>query len=31
MPVPGRHVLKLKSTDSGALLDSVEFQVRGSR
>ena len=31
MPVPGRHVLKLKSTDGGALLDSVEFQVRGSR
>jgi penicillin-binding protein 1C len=31
MPVPGRHVLKLKSTDSRALLDSVEFQVRGSR
>ena len=31
MPVPGRHVLKLRSTDSGALLDSVEFQVRGSR
>ena len=31
MPVPGRHVLQLRSTDSGAVLDSVAFQVRGSR
>ncbi len=31
MPVPGRHVLQLRSTESGAVLDSVAFQVRGSR
>jgi len=31
MPVPGHHVLQLRSTDTGALLDSVAFQVRGSR
>ena len=31
MPVPGRHVLQLRSTDSEAVLDSVSFQVRGSR
>ena len=31
MPVPGRHELQLRSMDSGAVLDSVAFQVRGSR